>query len=64
MPIATEIEIELVNPLGQTVSTERKKVSAGTTTLHIPMQGIASGVYLVKVSSGKETIVRRVALVR
>jgi len=64
LPVAAEVQVELVNLLGQTISERSQRLAAGSTSLPVSMDGLASGIYLVKVSAGGQTLVRRIALVR
>jgi stage V sporulation protein SpoVS len=61
MTQAADVQIEVVNTLGQTVETLQLGKTTGVNQ-SIDLSGVASGMYTIRVRMDNETAVRRVAV--
>jgi len=56
------INIELMNILGKTVRKEYMNLSIGSNTKELNLEGLSKGIYFIKLSNNKNTIVRKLTV--
>lgn len=59
---AASVQAELLNTLGQTVSRQTAAQSATGTTLTLETTGLATGVYVLRLQAGSNTLTKRVVV--
>ncbi len=56
------VQAELLNALGQVVRRQQAALPASGTTLTVPANGLAAGVYVLRLAAGGTTVIKRVVL--
>ncbi|AMR27016.1 hypothetical protein A0257_07770 [Hymenobacter psoromatis] len=59
---ASAVQVELLNTLGQVVLRQSASLPASGTTLTLPTAGLATGVYVVRLTAGAQLITKRLTI--
>ncbi|MDO7884727.1 FG-GAP-like repeat-containing protein [Hymenobacter cheonanensis] len=59
---ATTVRIELLNALGQVVLRQATALSGNGATLTLPIEGLAPGVYVLRLQAAANTLIKRIAI--
>ena len=59
---ASRVQAELLNTLGQVVHRQVAPLPAGGTQFTLPIAGLASGVYVVRLTAGAAVVTKRLTI--
>jgi hypothetical protein len=62
IPAREDVQIQVMNSIGQVIAAKELEQATGAIKEHIDIEGYAEGIYMLRLSAGKQTITRKISV--